>query len=179
MDEMKRLVEAGKVPAPSAEGRDANNRNNGGQKPRNTMHRGMKEMPSFMQNKPAWQINLYTIFTNNAEIRRYVSNSIINEMSAKGLISPDVKHKWVDFRFNKYRVEVDDLSTEYRYTNPIFVNAFMAAIVSFASAAQDTLNTFLVRETGKTLDSVVDDKEVEVIVTANATIQSGKEVNAE
>lgn len=175
MDEMKNLVREGKVPFNN----NAEKHNDAPAKPRNTMHRGMKEMPNFMQNKPAWQINLYTIFTNNAEIRRFVSNSIINAMSAQGKIPTEVKHKWIDFRFNKYRVELDDLSTEYRYTNPVFVNAFMAAIVSFASAAQDTLNNFLLHETGKTVDAIADEKEIEAIVSANTAIQTGSEVNPE
>ena len=175
MEEMKRLVEEGKVPTPR-EGRQANS---GTEKPRNTMHRGMKDIPSFMQNKPTHQINLYTIFTNNAEIRRFVSNSIINAMTEQGKINPEVRHKWVDFRFNKYRVELDDLSTEYRYTNPIFVNAFMAAVVCFANAAQETLNNFLIHELGKTIDGVADEKTINKIVEMNASLQSGSSVKSE
>lgn len=144
-----------------------------------TNSNGRKDLPDFVKKYPKHCQDLWTIFNNNAEVRRFVSNSILNYLKQKGLLNDSASKKFVRFGIGKFSVIIDGLRVDYRYTEPWFSNCFAAGFTSFAANAQLVLNDFLLRETGKTFDKTADTKEIEEIVSANANIKSSTSVNEE
>ena len=88
--------------------------------------------------------NLVFILRNNSEIRRYTSIGILNYLLQKGEIKGE--KRYVDFLWNKFAVKVDGFVREFRYTEPFFMNCFIASFSSFSAAAQRTINIFCEEE---------------------------------
>lgn len=137
--------------------------------------RNKRELPDFIKAKPIHVQNMWSLFSNNAEVRRYVSNTILNYLTQTGVIAKDAIHKWVKFDTKKFTVSANDLSTDYSYSNPFFANCFAAGFTSFAANAQNILNDYLLHETGKTFDKVVNPDEVNNLVEANENIGKTEE----
>ena len=139
----------------------------------------VKELPDFVKKYPKHCQDLWTIFNNNAEVRRFVSNSILNYLKQKGMIDANATKKFVRFGIGKFSVITDGLAVEYRYTVPFFSDCFAAGFTSFAANAQSVLNDFLIHETGKTFDKTVNEETIQDIVALNANIKSSEPINEE
>lgn len=109
--------------------------------------------------------NLVYILRNNTEIRRYTALGIINYLMQKGEIAGE--KRYVYFVWNKFRVQIDGIRREYLYTEPFFLNCFVAAFSSFSASAQRTINAFCKAEMSIGIDKAVDTDEVNNIIFAN------------
>lgn len=118
---------------------------------RNTFDETVSKFPKHI-------VELSAIVKNNSEIRRFTALGIINYLQQKGEIKGD--KKFVSFKWNKFRVIVDGLSRDYYYTEPFFLNAFVAAFSSFSASAQRTIDNFCKKELNSSLSDNVTNEEV-------------------
>lgn len=92
---------------------------------------------------PEHIVKLVNLIKSNSDIRRYTSLGILNYLYQKGiLVKKEGKIGYVQFNWTKFKVNNNGLSTEYRYTEPFFINCLIASFTSFANAAQKTIGTF-------------------------------------
>lgn len=136
--------------------------NNNNNKPVNKARHFIK-VPKFVANEPKHRLDVWHIFNGNAEIRRYVSVIIINNLKQRNVIKKEDK-AFVKFYPKKFTVEVNGLGTDYAYSETFFANAFSAAFICFTADAQKKLNILLKTEYGFTLDKAVDEDTVKEIV---------------
>lgn len=104
---------------------------------------------------PEHIMELAYIVKDNAAIRRYTSLNILNYLVQTGRMRQDAGGKYVNFMWNKFCVTADGLKTEYSYREPFFLNALVASFGQFAKGAQDTIQSFMVKEG---LDVILDGK---------------------
>lgn len=118
-----------------------------------------------LEHYPAHIVKLVNLVKSNSDIRRYTSLGILNYLQQKGLASKNDKGKvgYVTFNWTKFRVNNNGLSTEYRYTEPFFLNCLIASFTSFANAAQKIIATFCSKEFA---DFKQDDKDIATAVAA-------------
>lgn len=141
-----------------------------------------KQLPKFLENKAKHVQDLGTIFTNNAEIRRFVSNTIINYLTMTGVIPKDASYKWVDFWAYNFTVTFtviingvkDTTKKEYPYTRDFFANCFVAGFQSFAANSQAVLNNYLIHETNSNFEEAIDTEKIEELVELNKNIKSSE-----
>ncbi|AXH74517.1 MAG: hypothetical protein KNU04_gp72 [crAssphage sp. isolate ctbg_1] len=117
--------------------------------------------------------NLVFILRNNVEIRRYTSIGILNYLLQKGEIKG--KKRKVDFLWNKFAVKVDGFTREFKYTEPFFINCFVASFSSFSASAQQRINAFCEEEMTVSASEAVNLEEINNIIALNT--QSDKEYN--
>lgn len=127
-------------------------------------HFTSREFPPITGQYPEHMVELALIIKNNAEIRRFTSLGILNYLLQKGEIKGD--KRYVSFKWNKFTVKAGNLVKEYDYSEPFFLNCFVASFSSFSSSAQRTINNFTKKELNLSIGEAVDGDEVEVIATA-------------
>ena len=83
-------------------------------------------------------IELVSLLKSNRAISRYTSLGILNYLYQKGICTKNAQGKigYVRFNWTKFRVNNNGLCTEYRYTEPFFINCLIASFTSFANSAQ-------------------------------------------
>lgn len=118
--------------------------------------------------------NLVYIIRNNTEIRRFTAIGILNYLSQKGEIKGN--KRYVEFLWNKFRVKVDGIIREYAYTEPFFLNCFVASFASFSASAQKTINEFCKKEMSIGLNKAIDQEEVNDIIESNSTHKNNKDI---
>lgn len=118
-----------------------------------------------LEHYPAHIVKLVNLVKSNSDIRRYTSLGILNYLQQKGLASKNDKGKvgYVTFNWTKFRVNNNGLSTEYRYTEPFFLNCLIASFTSSANAAQKIIGIFCSKEFA---DFEQDDKDIETAIAA-------------
>lgn len=108
---------------------------------------------------PDHYIELVTILKNNAEIRRFCALNIINHLTQRNELYG--KNKYVSFKWNKFVIKFNNLTREYSYTEPFFLNAFVASFANFSASAQRTLDNFTKMETSLGIRDSIDMSEVQ------------------
>lgn len=97
-----------------------------------------------LEHYPTHIVKLVNLVKSNSDIRRYTSLGILNYLSQKGLIN--TSKGYVTFNWTKFRVVANGLSTEYRYSEPFFINCLIASFTSFANAAQKIIKVYCSKE---------------------------------
>lgn len=98
-------------------------------------------LPNWTKYYPMEVNKMVLLVKNNAEFRRLLSIAIKNTLIEDKHINADDKI-YISYFPNKFSVKVNGLGVEYRYTEPVFVNNFAAAIVLFSTYAQYVLNNY-------------------------------------
>lgn len=93
---------------------------------------------------PMHVVKLVNLVKSNSDIRRYTSLGILNYLYQKGIITN--AKGYVTFNWTKFRVTATGLSTEYRYSEPFFINCLIASFTSFANAAQKIIKVYCSKE---------------------------------
>lgn len=97
-----------------------------------------------LEHYPSHIVKLVNLVKSNSDIRRYTALGILNYLSQKGII--EAAKGYVTFNWTKFRVVNKGLSTEYRYSEPFFLNCLIASFTSFANGAQKIIKTFCSKE---------------------------------
>lgn len=122
-------------------------------------------IPEFARKYPEHILNIALLIHNNVEIKRFTALGILNYLLNKGEIKGD--HRYVVFKWNKFTVKYNELSRDYLYSEPFFLNALVASFASFSASAQKTIDTFVREELKQDLTDAVDKDSVEEIVNMN------------
>jgi len=135
-------------------------------------------LPLVVSNFPEHVVQIALLIKNNAEIRRFTALGILNYLLQKGEIRGD--KRYVSFKWNKFAVKANGLMREYSYNEPFFLNALVAAFISFSASAQRTIDAFCKKEMSVGIAKAVDKEEVDNIATLNEQYQgNGNEVDEE
>ena len=113
---------------------------------------------------PEHIINLALLVKNNAEIRRFTAIGIINHLKKIGVITAEKNH--ISFKWNKFAVISNGLTSEYLYSEPFFIKALIASFTNFSASAQRIINQFLFIEENDDISSIKED-EISEIVNSN------------
>lgn len=95
---------------------------------------------------PAHIVEVAYIVKDNAAIRRHCSLNILNYLTQKGRIPANTKSKYVKFLWNKFRVTVNGLTSEFAYSEQFFLDALVASFGQFAKDAENTISIFVDKE---------------------------------
>lgn len=95
---------------------------------------------------PAHVVEIAYIVKDNAAIRRHCSLNILNYLTQKGRIPANTKSKYVKFLWNKFRVTVNGLTSEFAYSEQFFLDALVASFGQFAKDAENTISIFVDKE---------------------------------
>lgn len=94
-------------------------------------------------NVPQHILDVVCIVKFNAAFRRHTSLNILYTLEDDGRIN-NSKGAYVDFLWNKFRVTADGgLRREYRYTEDLFIDAFVKAHADVASDNQKVINNMI------------------------------------
>lgn len=94
-------------------------------------------------NVPQHILDVVCIVKFNAAFRRHTSLNILHTLEDDGRIN-NSKGAYVDFLWNKFRVTADGgLRREYRYTEDLFIDAFVKAHVDVATDNQKVINSMI------------------------------------
>lgn len=94
-------------------------------------------------NVPQHILNVVCIIKFNAAFRRHTSLNILHTLEDDGSIN-NSKGAYVDFLWNKFRVTADGgLRREYRYTEDLFIDAFVKAHADVATDDQKAINSMI------------------------------------
>lgn len=122
------------------------------------------ELPPAAGLYPEHMVNIALLVKNNAEIRRFTSLGILNYLLQKKEIKGE--KRYVGFKWNKFIVKFDNLSREYSYNEPFFLNCLIASFSSFASSAQKTMDIFTRKEMQLSVGEAADTKVIDDIVAS-------------
>lgn len=128
---------------------------------------------SALEHYPVHIVKLVNLVKSNSDIRRYTALGILNYLFQKGII--EQAKGYVTFNWTKFRVVNKGLSTEYRYSEPFFLNCLVASFTSFANAAQKIIKTFCSKEYEEVFvqdDAIISDA---VAAAEQADAESGDE----
>lgn len=154
---------AGDKPANEEETDKPENRNLRGGKPR---YKNPTTVEDALKHYPTHIVKLVNLVKSNSDIRRYTSLGILNYLSQKGIINNP--KGYVTFNWTKFRVVTNGLSTEYRYSEPFFINCLIASFTSFANSAQKIIKTYCSKEYDETF--VQDNDVIDAAVNACETL---------
>lgn len=94
-------------------------------------------------NVPQHILDVVCIVKFNAAFRRHTSLNILHTLEDDGRIN-NSKGAYVDFLWNKFRVTADGgLRREYRYTEDLFIDAFVKAHADVATDNQKVINSMI------------------------------------
>ena len=102
-------------------------------------------IPESAAKYPEHFVKIALIVKNNAEIRRFTSLGIIEYLRQTQTISPDAKAH-VEYQWNKFTVSSKGLRTDYRYSQPFFINSLVASFSNFANSAKIAIEEFIEKE---------------------------------
>lgn len=123
-------------------------------------------LPAYVQKIEPHIVRMIRVLHANADIRRYTALGIVQRLIANGTITEE--GNYVRFRWDKYTVSSKGINTDYRYTQPIFLEAFVGSFNILTSVASKSLDNFCKIEFDKVAGQVVDEKSVNE--TSNAII---------
>lgn len=122
-------------------------------------------LPPYASKYKEYEIDFWYLFNNNAEVRRYVANAILNWLQQHNLLKkPNPTKKFVDFRIDKFTVITDGIRVDYEYTEPFFANCFCGGFVSFSADANKKFDKYLKEKIGITAEKAIDESEVNEII---------------
>lgn len=107
---------------------------------------------------------------NNVEIRRFTALGIIKYLKSTNQIRTD--KAFIVFLWDKFTVKYNNLSRDYLYSEPFFLNAFIASFSSFAAYAQIIVNNFCKEESSIDLSAAVDKEIIDELVSSNIEHQN-------
>lgn len=127
-----------------------------------------------LKHYPAHLVKLVNLVKSNSDIRRYTSLGILNYLWQKGHIHNT--KGYVKFYWTKFSVNVNGLSSEYRYTEPFFLNCLLASFTSFTNAAHKIIKAFCSKEleAGFVEDESVTKDAIEYSENADAEVETGE-----
>lgn len=104
-------------------------------------------LPRFVQNLEPHLVRLIRIVHTNADIRRYTALGIVKRLINKGVITEE--GNYIRFRWDKYTVCSKGINTDYRYTEPDFLESYVGAFAILANVAGKALDNFCKHEFSK------------------------------
>ena len=97
-------------------------------------------LPMFVQNLEPHLVRMIRIVQANADIRRYTSLGIEKRLIDKGIITEG--GNYIDFRWDKFTVKSKGINTDYRYTELVFLESFVASFSILANVAGKALENY-------------------------------------
>lgn len=133
-----------------------------------------RNIPPFAQNVPEHIINLAAICKYNAEIKRFTAIGILNYLSQTNEIVRSPKD-YVKFKWDKFSVKNNGLAREYKYSEPFFLTALVAAFSSFSASAQRIIDEFCKKEMSIGINKAVVQEDVDNVIESTEKYQKEKE----
>lgn len=116
-------------------------------------------LPPFVQNLDAHLVRLVRIVQGNDDIRRYISLGIINRLIKSKAITEG--GNYIRFRWDKFTVCSKGINTDYRYSDPIFLQSFVGSFTILTNVASKALENFVKIEFDKSAKEVIDRSNVD------------------
>lgn len=116
-------------------------------------------LPHFVQNLDPHIVRMIRILHANADIRRYTALGIVSRLISKSTITEE--GNYIRFRWDKYTVCSKGINTDYRYTEKLFLEAFVGAFSILATVASKALDNFCKCEFDKVTGEIVNGDEVD------------------
>lgn len=118
-------------------------------------------------NVPTHIARVSVLLIHNAEIRRFTAIGIRNYLINNNLVKVKNGSVYVKFLPSKFAVNNNGLNTEYSYTEPFFLNCFLAAFPSFAASANKAIENFYQEELGANYTDVIDQVVIDGVTQEN------------
>lgn len=118
-------------------------------------------LPPFAQNVEPHIVRMIRILHANADIRRYTALAIVKQLIENKVITEE--GNYIRFRWDKYTVCSKGINNDYRYTDSVFLKAFVSSFTILSAVASKSLANYIKVEFPNSETDIITDKDVDTI----------------